>query len=262
MSSIKRWAIAGLAIVSIAAAGTSISRALQPAVPDLRLVLNIPASRLDVFEKGVRTRSFEVSAGRREFATPRGSYRITKVIWNPWWHPPDSHWARHDQPTPPGPDNPMGRVKINFARLLYIHGTPYEDDLGAPASHGCIRMSNADLFQLARIIHTHRTPSVPAKLFATLRQNHNMTRSFAVKPVPFDVVYRLAEVVDRKLIIHPDVYRKAGISVRTDVVAALKREGIKVTREVERRIGAVSKRRIAVPLTVALDSLIGEPAGD
>lgn len=262
MSSVKNWLIAGLAVVSMATAGSSISDAVQPATPDLRLVLNIPASRLDVFEHGTRTRSFDVSAGRRDFATPRGSYRITRVIWNPWWHPPDSHWARHDKPTPPGLDNPMGRVKINFARLLYIHGTPWEDDLGAPASHGCIRMSNADLFQLARIIHAHRTPRVPAKVLATLQQNPSMTRSYSVKPVPFEVVYRLAEVVDRKLIIHPDVYRKAGTSVRADVVAALKREGIKVTSDVEQRIGAYSKRRIAVRLTVALDSLIGEPNGD
>jgi murein L,D-transpeptidase YcbB/YkuD len=262
MSRVKNWLIAGLVVVCIAAAGSSISRTSGSASPDLRLVLNIPASRLDVFENGVRTRSFDVSAGRREFATPRGNYRITRVTWNPWWHPPDSHWARHDKPTPPGPENPMGRVKINFAHLLYIHGTPYEDDLGAPASHGCIRMSNADLFQLARIVHKYRTPRVPAKVFASLQQNHSMTRSFDVKPVPFDVVYRLAEVVDGKLIIHPDVYRKAGMSVRTDVVAALKREGIKVTSHVEQRIGAVSKRRIAVRLTVALDSLIGEPDGD
>lgn len=261
MSSVKKLLVAGLAIVCIVAAGGSISRASLPAA-DLRLVLNIPASRLDVFENGARTRSFEVSAGRREFATPRGSYGIRQVIWNPWWHPPDSHWARHDKITPPGPDNPMGRVKINFARLLYIHGTPYEDDLGAPASHGCIRMSNADLFLLARIIHKHRTPRVSPKLFATLQQNYNMTRSFAIKPVPFEVVYRLAEVVDGQLIIHPDVYRKAGTSVRGEVVAALEREGIEVTNAVEERISAYSKTRIAVRLTVALDSLIGTPDGD
>lgn len=33
-------------------------------------------------------------------------------------------------------------------RYIYIHGTPYEDEIGRPASHGCIRMRNADLIDL------------------------------------------------------------------------------------------------------------------
>ena len=33
-------------------------------------------------------------------------------------------------------------------RYIYIHGTPEEDRLGEPASHGCIRMRNADVIAL------------------------------------------------------------------------------------------------------------------
>lgn len=33
-------------------------------------------------------------------------------------------------------------------RYIYIHGTPYEDEIGTPVSHGCIRMRNADLIEL------------------------------------------------------------------------------------------------------------------
>ena len=33
-------------------------------------------------------------------------------------------------------------------RLIYIHGTNHEDEIGQPASHGCIRMKNADLVAL------------------------------------------------------------------------------------------------------------------
>lgn len=33
-------------------------------------------------------------------------------------------------------------------RFIYIHGTPYEDQLGHPASAGCIRMSNQDVIEL------------------------------------------------------------------------------------------------------------------
>src|SRR5450432_961803 len=33
-------------------------------------------------------------------------------------------------------------------RFIYIHGTNHEDEIGQPASHGCIRMRNADLVAL------------------------------------------------------------------------------------------------------------------
>ena len=33
-------------------------------------------------------------------------------------------------------------------RFIYIHGTNHEGEIGQPASHGCIRMKNADLIAL------------------------------------------------------------------------------------------------------------------
>lgn len=33
-------------------------------------------------------------------------------------------------------------------RYIYIHGTPEEDRIGRPASHGCIRMRNDDVIEL------------------------------------------------------------------------------------------------------------------
>jgi len=36
----------------------------------------------------------------------------------------------------------------SLARYIYIHGTNHELDLGRPASHGCVRMGNADIVEL------------------------------------------------------------------------------------------------------------------
>jgi hypothetical protein len=262
MNSTKRRLTVFTALLVFAVAGFNISRFMSPASSDLRLVLNIPASRLDVYEHGERTRSYAISAGRREFATPAGHYKITQVIWNPWWHPPKSEWARGEKPTPPGPGNPMGRVKINFANLYYIHGTPWEDELGIPASHGCIRIGDNDLLELTRLIHKYRTPRVDPQLLATLEGNRTMTRSFYVKPVPFEVAYNLVEIVGNKLIIHPDVYRTAGKDLRTEIIATLKKEGIAISSRVEERLGSISKKRNATRLTLALDSLVAPSAGD
>ena len=36
----------------------------------------------------------------------------------------------------------------SYTRYIYIHGTDEEGKLGAPASHGCIRMRNRDVIDL------------------------------------------------------------------------------------------------------------------
>ena len=37
-------------------------------------------------------------------------------------------------------------------RFIYIHGTNHEENLGEPASHGCIRMRNIDLLELFELV--------------------------------------------------------------------------------------------------------------
>lgn len=43
--------------------------------------------------------------------------------------------------------NRLGNVDT-MRRYIYIHGTPDEEPMGIPASHGCIRMRNEDLIEL------------------------------------------------------------------------------------------------------------------
>ena len=44
-------------------------------------------------------------------------------------------------------------------RYIYIHGTNHEHKIGEPASHGCIRMTNADVIELFDLVNEH-TPVV------------------------------------------------------------------------------------------------------
>jgi lipoprotein-anchoring transpeptidase ErfK/SrfK len=37
-------------------------------------------------------------------------------------------------------------------RFVYIHGTRHEDKIGTVASHGCVRMRNADVIELFEIV--------------------------------------------------------------------------------------------------------------
>lgn len=47
--------------------------------------------------------------------------------------------------------NRLGSVDT-MRRYIYIHGTPYADELGHAASLGCIRMSNADVVELYDLV--------------------------------------------------------------------------------------------------------------
>jgi len=45
-----------------------------------------------------------------------------------------------------------GKDIDSYLRLIYIHGTPEEGLIGTPASHGCIRMKNADVIALFDVV--------------------------------------------------------------------------------------------------------------
>ena len=39
-----------------------------------------------------------------------------------------------------------------YARMIYIHGTPEERNIGLPASYGCVRMRSSDIIDLYEIV--------------------------------------------------------------------------------------------------------------
>ena len=194
----------------------------QDTTAELRLVLNLPAYELDVLEHGRRTRTIAVAVGQRKYPTPIGHFRLDYATWNPWWHPPDRAWARHEKVTPPGWTNPVGRVKLHVTDLVFMHGTPLEDSRGSAASHACIRMSNADAIALARLIHAYAGPAVAPALIDSLVADTSRTRTLTLsRTVPVDLDYDLARVRDGTLWVYVDIYRLAGTRVPRTQVQAL-----------------------------------------
>lgn len=51
------------------------------------------------------------------------------------------------------PGKNQGPGVDSFSRYIYIHGTPEEGLIGRPASHGCIRMRNADVIELFDLVN-------------------------------------------------------------------------------------------------------------
>jgi lipoprotein-anchoring transpeptidase ErfK/SrfK len=53
-----------------------------------------------------------------------------------------------------GPNNPVGLVWIDLSAPSYgIQGTPDPGKIGKTESHGCIRLTNWDAVDLARMVH-------------------------------------------------------------------------------------------------------------
>lgn len=182
------------------------ARDTDTATPVNRLVLNAPAFRLDVYIGDEEVRSFPTAIGMRRYPTPRGSFTIRKVEWNPWWIPPDSWWARKEKVTPPSETNPMGRVKLEFERLYYVHGTPWPSSIGRAAAHGCVRMRNTDAIEVARLVQ-RGTVGVAANDSIMAAFDSGATIAVTLpRAVPFEVRYDLVEILGDSLIVHPDPY--------------------------------------------------------
>ena len=177
-----------------------------PPDPDLRIEVNIPAGRLDLYQYGTLTKSYPVSVGYAPYHTPVGKFEMHRVIWNPWWHPPESEWAAKRTKTAPGPSNPMGRAKLHLTELIYIHGTIARSKLGRPASHGCIRMANESVLELARIVAEH-TAALDTVTIRKLEKNSTANREVRLpRPIAVHLRYERAEIRNDTLVVHRDVY--------------------------------------------------------
>jgi murein L,D-transpeptidase YcbB/YkuD len=211
----------------------------------MRIVVNIPAFRVDAYVADSLVRTMSIAVGGPRFRTPRGSFYVTSIDWNPWWIPPDSPWAAKEKRTPPGPTNPMGRVKINFQPLYFLHGSPARKSIGSAASHGCVRMLDEDAIDLARLVHQYGTPALSTEAVDRLAMDTTNTHTVQLdSPVPLEIRYDLVEVRDGRVIVYRDVYNLGAHPMRDEVYVALSSRGIDTTlvdssrvRELVRRIG-------------------------
>ena len=54
---------------------------------------------------------------------------------------------------PPGPNGPVGSIWIALDKPTYgIHGTPDPSKIGKTESHGCVRLTNWDATELAKLV--------------------------------------------------------------------------------------------------------------
>ena len=159
-------------------------------VASMRLQVDLSERRLYVIENGEVASSYPVAIGKPSYPTPKGTYNIRRIIWNPRWVPPDSKWAKNKTAKGPGePGNPMGRVKIFFSEPdYYIHGTREVDSLGAAESHGCVRMRNADVISVAKRVMAAGGKPVKQSFVRSVINRVRSTREVRLSaPVPIEI---------------------------------------------------------------------------
>ena len=113
----------------------------------------------------VSTSRFGIGTEEGSFKTPVGRFRVAKKIGSDT--PNGTVFVgrvplQPDEALPPTEDLVTSRFlwldgldeqNANTRdRFVYIHGTKHEDKIGAAASHGCVRMRNADVIELFEMV--------------------------------------------------------------------------------------------------------------
>ena len=145
------------------------------AAPDTRhhIVISAHEQKLAVLDRGnlmaiypVSTSKFGLGDWPGSSCTPLGELEVAKKIGD---HATPGAVFKDRRRTGEivAPDSPgrdpivtrilwlRGREAQNgnaLARMIYIHGTPEERNIGFPASYGCIRMRSSDIINLYEIV--------------------------------------------------------------------------------------------------------------
>ncbi len=133
------------------------------------IVLNLAEFRLYHFLPEKNTvRSYGVGIGREGWQTPETETRVTSVVAGPSWTPPASIRREHAEMgdilpavVPPGPDNPLGKYAVRLSLPSYLfHGSNKIVGVGMRVSHGCIRLYDGDIEELAHSV----SPGTPVRI--------------------------------------------------------------------------------------------------
>jgi lipoprotein-anchoring transpeptidase ErfK/SrfK len=126
------------------AVGEALAQETRPVAR--RIVVSIPDRELALLEDGRAVKIYPVAVGAAATPSPTGSFTVAARLSHPTWSGPG-------RVVPPGKSNPLGPRWIGLSRKGYgIHGTSNPRSIGRPASHGCIRMHNADVEELFGLV--------------------------------------------------------------------------------------------------------------
>jgi lipoprotein-anchoring transpeptidase ErfK/SrfK len=181
---------------------------------DTRVVVNIPAFRMDVFKDGTLVKSYKVGIGYPEFPLPTGVRKAETIIFNPTWTPPDEPWVAHMKNVSVGEKvaagsklNPLGPIKIPIGAPSLIHGGKSPAKIGTFASHGCVGLTNAQVEDFAKVLAEAAGSELSDATIQSYFKNRTRTQVVKLKQVvPVELRYETIVLEDGQLHIYRDVY--------------------------------------------------------
>lgn len=204
------------------------------AVPtDTRIVVNIPAFRLDIFENGNLIKSYKVGIGYPQFPLPQGLRKAQQIIFNPTWTPPDEPWVASMNMTPGqiveagSKHNPLGLIKIPIGAPSLIHGGKPLYKIGTFASHGCVGMTNEQVKDFTKTLARASNTELSDQTMAAYLKNRTRTRVVKLNNlVPVELRYETIVVQGGELHIYRDVYDQ-NTNTEENLRVVLEKNGIK-----------------------------------
>lgn len=187
------------------------------AVPtDTRVVVNIPAFRMDLFQDGSLVKSYQVGIGYPQFPLPQGLRKASTIIFNPTWTPPDEPWVAKMKNITPGETveagsklNPLGPIKIPIGLPSLIHGGKSPAKIGKFASHGCVGLTNNQVKDFALLLSKASGTELSDTTLANYLQQKEETKTVKLKDtIPVELRYETIVLEDGKLHIYKDVYKQ------------------------------------------------------
>lgn len=109
-------------------------------------------------QNGKLVASYPATIGSTDTPSPTGTHTVSRVAFNPnYTYNPKINFKQGENDKvltiPPGPNGPVGSVWIALDKPTYgIHGTPDPSKIGKTQSHGCVRLTNWDATELAKLV--------------------------------------------------------------------------------------------------------------
>ena len=183
---------------------------------DTRVIVNAPAYRMDVFDKGRLVKSYKIAIGYPEFPLPTGLRKARTIIFNPTWTPPDEPWVAKMKGISAGKKveagsrlNPLGPIKIPIGGPSLIHGGKPVAKLGKFGSHGCVGLTTPQMQEFTKRIAGLTGTSLTDAEIANFARAKTETKELKLRePVPVELRYETIVVEDGSLHIYRDVYHQ------------------------------------------------------
>jgi len=206
----ERWN-KGSQELEAAAAGSTMLKGPNAIPNDTRIVVNIPAFRMDVFRDGTLLKSYKIGIGYQQFPLPTGFRKAEMIVFNPTWTQPNESWASNPGEVVPAgsKSNPLGPIKIPIGGANLIHGGKPLAKIGTFASHGCVGLTNAQVKDFAKVLADASHTELSTETMAAYLKRPMRTQVVKLKQlVPVELRYETIVVEDGKLHIYRDVYNQ------------------------------------------------------